>query len=97
MKNGIHAARLDKQEKVRGIIHPHAGLASDLITFDIDNQPDMTSKLSINLSKICLAHRKKIVMFMRLMKLNDTGKKGVTVFKYNTCQIPTKQQNEQMI
>ena len=43
MKNGIHAARLDKLEKVRGIIHPHAGFASDLITFDINNQPEMKS------------------------------------------------------
>ena len=44
MKNGIHAARLDKLEKVRGIIHPHAGYASDLITFDTHNQPPMKSK-----------------------------------------------------
>ena len=87
MKNGIHAARLDKQEKVRGIIHPHAGLASDLITFDIDNQPDMTSKLSIILSKIRLAHRKKIIMFMRLLNLNDKGKKRGLLYS-NT--IPVK-------
>ena len=48
MKNGVHAARLDKLEKVRGIIHPHAGFASDLITFDIENQPDMKSMYFIS-------------------------------------------------
>lgn len=47
-KNGIHAARLDKLEKVRGILHPHAGLASDLITFDIHNQPDMDSACGLD-------------------------------------------------
>ena len=40
-RNGIHAARLDTLEKVRGILHPHAGMSSDLVTFDIHNQPEM--------------------------------------------------------
>ncbi|XP_052265927.1 low-density lipoprotein receptor-related protein 4-like [Dreissena polymorpha] len=48
VKNGIHAARLDKQEKVRGILHPGSGLASQLITFDINNQPEMTSACADN-------------------------------------------------
>ncbi|XP_060590191.1 low-density lipoprotein receptor-related protein 4-like [Ruditapes philippinarum] len=38
--NCIHAARLDTLEKVRGILHPHAGMASDIVTFDIHNQPE---------------------------------------------------------
>ncbi|KAL4220501.1 Low-density lipoprotein receptor-related protein 2 [Mactra antiquata] len=42
-KNGIHAARLDKLEKVRGILHPNAGIASDLITFDVNYQPELWS------------------------------------------------------
>ena len=46
MKNGIHVARADKKEKVRGMLHPHVGLASDLITFDINNQPDLPSNLT---------------------------------------------------
>ncbi|KAL3846516.1 hypothetical protein ACJMK2_017496 [Sinanodonta woodiana] len=37
--NGIHAARIDSEEKVRGILHPHVGLAQDVITFDLQNQP----------------------------------------------------------
>ncbi|XP_055868461.1 low-density lipoprotein receptor-related protein 4-like isoform X2 [Biomphalaria glabrata] len=41
--NGIHVARLDKKEKVRGIIHPKNGVASDLVTFDIQNQPDINN------------------------------------------------------
>ncbi|KAH3870466.1 hypothetical protein DPMN_033654 [Dreissena polymorpha] len=48
VKNGIHAARLNKQEKVRGILHPGSGLASQLITFDINNQPEMTSACADN-------------------------------------------------
>lgn len=43
-KNGIHVARLDRQEKVRGILHPDSGLSSQLITFDDHNQPDMKSR-----------------------------------------------------
>ncbi len=37
--NGLHMARLDKEEKIRGIIHPKYGIAEDLVTFDIYNQP----------------------------------------------------------
>ncbi|XP_052784175.1 low-density lipoprotein receptor-related protein 4-like [Mya arenaria] len=48
IKNGIHAARLDKQEKVRGILHPHSGLASQLITFDQKTQPNFTSPCANN-------------------------------------------------
>ena len=41
--NGVHMARMDKKEKVRGIIHPNVGHAADLITFDLRNQPDISS------------------------------------------------------
>ncbi|KAH9512769.1 hypothetical protein Btru_038157 [Bulinus truncatus] len=55
--NGIHLARLDKKEKVRGIIHPKNGIAADLITFDIQNQPDMNNSCSEGSNKcnqLCL-------------------------------------------
>lgn len=39
--NGIHVARLDKMRKVRGIIHPSYGDASDIITFDPLAQPKL--------------------------------------------------------
>jgi len=42
-RNGIHAVRGDTLEKVRGILHPDTGLSSQLITFDILNQPDYKS------------------------------------------------------
>lgn len=41
--NGIHIARMDRKEKVRGIIHPKNGIAADLITFDLQNQPEMNN------------------------------------------------------
>lgn len=46
--NGIHMARLDKEEKIRGILHPHYGIAQDLVTFDIHNQPPYNSKRSFS-------------------------------------------------
>ncbi|BFZ06046.1 hypothetical protein BsWGS_09085 [Bradybaena similaris] len=55
--NGIHIARMDKKEKVRGIIHPRNGLAADLITFDIQNQPSFNNTCTeglISCSQLCL-------------------------------------------
>ena len=43
--NGVHMARMDTKEKVRGIIHPNVGVARDLITFDPRNQPAISSEL----------------------------------------------------
>ncbi|KAK7474594.1 hypothetical protein BaRGS_00034178 [Batillaria attramentaria] len=42
--NGIHMARIDLGRKVRGIIHPKYGVASDVITFDISHQPNQTTE-----------------------------------------------------
>ncbi|CAL1546616.1 unnamed protein product [Lymnaea stagnalis] len=55
--NGIHIARMDRKEKIRGIIHPKNGIAADLITFDIKNQPEMNnscSEGSHRCSQLCL-------------------------------------------
>ncbi|KAL8597479.1 hypothetical protein ACOMHN_047706 [Nucella lapillus] len=41
--NGIHMARVDAKQKVRGIIHPDYGQAADLVTVDGSLQPDMAS------------------------------------------------------
>ncbi|ESO92872.1 hypothetical protein LOTGIDRAFT_162349 [Lottia gigantea] len=42
--NGLHVARLDKKTKERGIIHPGYGVATDLITYDVQNQPLFSDK-----------------------------------------------------
>ncbi|XP_025079316.1 low-density lipoprotein receptor-related protein 4-like isoform X1 [Pomacea canaliculata] len=59
--NGIHVARLDKMRKVRGIIHPSYGDASDIITFDPLAQPKLKSKCPEGEDKcqqLCLPHGK---------------------------------------
>ncbi|XP_046577867.1 low-density lipoprotein receptor-related protein 4-like [Haliotis rubra] len=56
--NGIHMARLDKEEKIRGILHPHYGIAQDLVTFDVNNQPLFNSSCregSNPCSQLCLS------------------------------------------
>lgn len=38
-RNGIHIVRMDNMDKIRQLIHPKTGIASDLISFDAQNQP----------------------------------------------------------
>ncbi|RUS85413.1 hypothetical protein EGW08_006804 [Elysia chlorotica] len=60
--NGVHVARMDKMEKVRGIIHPNVGHATDVITFDPRNQPDLTNPCAENVTKctqLCLLSSQK--------------------------------------
>lgn len=61
--NGVHMARLDKKEKVRGIIHPNVGIASDLITFDPRNQPEASNACAENVTEcfqLCLLSEQQI-------------------------------------
>lgn len=42
-KNGIHVGLLQTGEKVRGVIHPGIGTASDVVTYDYSVQPVQSS------------------------------------------------------
>ncbi|KAL5004150.1 hypothetical protein ScPMuIL_017606 [Solemya velum] len=82
--NGIHMARMDTKEKIRGILHPNVGEARDLILYDKDNQPDFESFCSSEnggCQQLCLQRSNETYFCACGVGLNwtTTGKRVILV------------------